>query len=579
MRNLFAPALCIGAFIGCGGGAPAHAAGNAELVLLHGKVITVDAHDSLAQAIAIADGKILMVGSDAEVESLAGPNTRTIDLRGRTVTPGLIDSHIHAASGGFEEIYGITLSNVRTIKEIQDLVKARVATLKPGEWVHGEGWDEGKLAERRLLLASDLDPVSPQNPVWLSQTSGHYGTANSVALRLSKVTARTRDPAAGTIGHLPDGPPNGVLMESAQDLVFKHIPEPTQEQLQRGILHIMEELHAEGMTAIKDPAIQADTWNAYQTLLNAGRLDLDVCVLWDAGATLESARKALTQVKAHPRLPQSLGEGRLLSCGVKLFMDGAAGGRTAWMYQPWNKNVTETDGDNVGYPAEDPKVFRQQVALFHRAGVHIGTHAIGDRAIDVVVDAYAQALEQSPTKGLRHSLIHGNLPTSHAIDVLAKLQQKYDAGYPETQPGFMWWIGDLYAGNYGRERRERIFPLHTFAQRGILWAGGSDFSVSPLAARLGMWAAVDREPISDRYGKHPFGSAESADMRATLRAYTHTAARQLFLEDRTGSIEVGKDADLAVWTQDPLTIPTGSIKDMHCEMTFFRGKQVFAAAK
>jgi hypothetical protein len=191
------------------------------------------------------------------------------------------------------------------------------------------------------------------------------------------------------------------------------------------------------------------------------------------------------------------------------------------------------------------------------------------------VDTYALALKDHPVSGLRHSIIHDNIPSDHAIDVMASLQKTYDAGYPEVQPEFMWWIGDLYAGNFGVERSQRLLPLKTFQSRGVRWAGGSDFGVTPIAARLGLWAAVERETLRGTYGTHPFGTAESVNVRTALRAYTATAARQLFLERKTGSIEVGKDADIAVWDKDMVTMPSEDLKTLKCEMTLFQGKIVW----
>ena len=288
------------------------------------------------------------------------------------------------------------------------------------------------------------------------------------------------------------------------------------------------------MTAVKDPWIERPTWDAYVELLREGKLTERVCVLWSAGNTLDSARKALAEIQAQPRPPQSLGDGRLLSCGAKIFMDGSGGARTAWMYKDWNKDSTGVDAGNSGYPALDPEVYRQQVRLFHDAGVHVGTHAIGDRAIDWVVDTYAQVLAEKPTRGLRHSIIHANIPTDHAIATMALLQSKYDAGYPEAQAPFTWWIGDTYAGNFGPERSQRLMPLKTYLDKGIIWGGGSDYPVTPLPARYGLWASVEREALKGTFGPHPFGTAEAVDIHAALRSYTLWAARQLFLDDSHG---------------------------------------------
>ena len=553
------------------------AALTAQLVMVHGKVITVDAKDSIAQAVAIRDGKILKVGTDAEVMALAGKDTQIIDLNGRTATPGLIDTHAHISGGGFSDLFEVQLKDATQVADIVALVKAGVAKLKPGEWLAGRGWDEGKLAERRYVTAADLDAVSPNNPVWLEHTTGHYGVANSVALRLGKVTAATKNPTAGTIDHDAGGKPSGVLKESAKDLVTDLMPPPTAEQRRKGIEHIVQTLHSEGMTGAKDPGIGEETWAAYKAVLAAGGLDLHVCALWSGGFTLESARAALKRIQAQPKPPQSLGDGRLMSCGVKLFMDGSGGARTAWMHQDWNKNRNDVDKGNPGYPSTDPQVYRRIVSLFHKAGVHIGTHAIGDQAIDWVVDSYALTLKEQPTKGLRDSIIHANIPSDHAIDTMAMLQKTYDAGYPELQAPFTWWIGDTYAGNFGPERSQRLVPLKTYLARGVKWGGGSDFDVTPIPARYGLWSSVAREALKGTYGSHPFGTAESVDIHTALRSYTAWAARQMFLEDRIGSLEAGKDADIAVWDRDPYSVPTAALKDMKCELTLFHGRVVYKA--
>ena len=558
---------------------PAWGAETADLVLILGRIITVDPADAVAQAIAIRDGKIIAVGSDALVLRLAGPATRRIDLHGRTATPGLIDSHAHIAEAGIDELYHVHLSDVTTIAEAVRRVRAGIAKLRPGEWLQGDGWDEGKLAERRYLWARDLDAVSANNPVWLMHTTGHYGVANTAALRLAKIDGNTQNPEAGTIDRDAHGVPTGVLKEAAMDAVLNLVPPPTAAQQRAAILHSIGLLNREGMTAVKDPAISRPEWDAYESLLREGKLTAHVCVLWYAGSTLESARQALQEISAQPRPPQSLGDGMLLSCGAKIFLDGSGGARTAWLYTDWNKNSVDEDSGNTGYPRTDPAIYRAQVELFHRAGVHVGTHAIGDRAIDWVVDTYAKVLEETPTVGLRHSIIHANIPTDHAIHAMAALEARYDAAYPEVQAPFMWWIGDTYAGNFGPERSQRLVPLNTFLKNGIHWGGGSDYPVTPVDARHGLWASIERETLEGTYGAHPFGTAEAVDVHTALRSYTVWAARQLFLETRIGSLEPGKEADIAVWDRDLYTIPSRDIKELKCQLTLVHGAVVYDAAK
>jgi len=557
----------------------------ADLVLSHGHILTVDANDSVAQAIAVRHGVIVKVGTDAEVLEFAGntPGIRIIDLQGHTATPGLIDTHAHIADGGVEELYGIKLSDAASVAEIVTRVKAKTALVKPGEWITGSGWDEGKLAEHRYVTAADLDAVAPNNPVWLVHTTGHYGVANSRALKLAHITARTADPIAGTIDRDPHGNPTGVLKEeSAMEPVTSLIPPVTLEQMRQGILYIQQVLHSEGMTAVKDPDIDQLHWDAYKSLLDQGQLKERICVLWHAGSTMESARKALGEINAVPRLPATLGDDRLLSCGAKIYMDGSGGARTGWVYDDWLRNATTADvtssgTGNKGYPQTDPAVYQEMVRLFHQNGVPVGTHAVGDRAMDWVVDTYALVEQEHPHPGLRHSIIHANLPTPHAIDVMASLQKKYDAGYPEMQPEFLWWIGDIYAASYGPKRGQRLEPLRTLQSRGILWSGGSDYFVTPVAARYGLWASIMRETAKGTYGLQPFGTAESVDIHTALRSYTAWGSRQMFLEGKIGTLEVGKRADITVWDNDLYSVSNEQIKDLKCLMTLLDGEIVYTS--
>jgi predicted amidohydrolase YtcJ len=562
----------------------------ADLILVNGQILTVDPHDSVVQAIAIRHGVILRTGSDAEIKALAAPDAHIIDLHGKTATPGLIDTHAHIADGGVEELYGVKLSDASSVAEIAARIKAKVPLVKPGEWISGSGWDEGKLAEKRYPTSADLDAVAPNNPVWLVHTTGHYGVANSLALKLAGITAATSDPPAATIDRDAHGVPTGVLKEdAAMTLVTKLIPETTPEEMRAGILYIQKILHSEGMTAVKDPDIYQIHWDAYKALLDSGQLKERICVLWDAGITMDSARHALDLINSVPRLPASLGDNRLLSCGVKLYMDGSGGARTGWSYEKWLRNGTTPDikqdgTENIGYPHLDPDTYQQMVLLFQKNGVTIGTHAVADRAMDWVVDSYAKAEAEYPHPGLRHSIIHANLPTDHAIDTMAILESKYDAGYPEMQAEFLWWIGDIYGSSYGavgygpklgQDRARRLVPLKTLQSRGILWSGGSDYFVTPIPARYGLWASIARQTARGAYGAQPFGTAESIDAKTALRSYTAWSSRQMFLEDKIGTLEAGKRADIAVWDRNIYTIPTDQIKGMKCLLTLLDGEVVY----
>jgi predicted amidohydrolase YtcJ len=548
--------------------------GNADLLLINGNILTVDAKDFVAQALAVQNGKIVAVGSNDQVRKHAAKGARIIDLHGRTATPGMIDSHCH-----FDQttsIYDLDLSNIKSVAEAVELVRQKVAHTPPNVWIQGAGWDESKLTELRYIYASDLDKVSLVNPVWLAHTTGHYGVANSQALRLAKVTAGTKNPPAGIIDRDSQGRPTGVLKEDpAMNLVVNLIPPHSHDQQRNGLQKMMADFNKEGMTAAKDPGILPERWDIYRELLKENKSTVRIFALFLGGTTMDSARATLSRLQQQPKPPQSFGDGMLLSGGVKIFMDGSGGGRTAWVYKPWHKKSTEIDTGNTGYPALDPATYRQMVKLFHDAGFHVSTHAVGDRAIDWVVDTYATVLKDKPTNGLRHGVIHCNIPTDHAIATMAALQKKFDAGYPETQAPFLWWIGDTYAGTFGAQRDSRLMPYKTYVEKGIVWAGGSDYPVTPFPARYGLWSSVVRRTLNGVYGSQPFGTAESVDIHVALKSYTIWAAHQLFLEDRIGSLEPGKDADIAVWDRDLYSIPSDDLKNLKCELTLLRGKVVY----
>jgi len=564
----------------------AQAEAPADRVLTGGRVLTVDAEDRVAQAIAIRDGRIVAVGSDAEIAGFIGPETERIDLAGRTATPGLIDAHVHFSQSGLLRLTQIDLTypNVRRIADAVALVGERAAAAKPGEWILGRGWDEGKLDERRYLHAADLDAAAAGRPVWLTHTTGHYGVANSAALVLAGITRETPDPPGGLIDRDAAGEPTGVLKETAMGLVTGLVPPSEPRQMREAIRAMAQEFNRECMTGAKDPGLgrglsydfdsALDSWNAYREVLDDGGLTVRIFALWRSPNTLEGARDLAARIAPFGS-PRDNTEDRLVSGGVKIFADGSGGARTAWVWQDWNRERAGVDQGNRGYPAFDENLLRSLILFWHDAGVHVGAHAIGDRTIDWVVDSFTLAQERKPTRGLRHSIIHANIPTDRAMDAMAALQRDFDAGYPEPSASFTWWIGDTYAGNFGPERSLRLNPFASFAKRGIRWANSSDFFVTPFAARYGIWSSIAREPLIGVYGGDPFGRAEAVDAHAALRSHTIWAAHQLFMDERVGSLETGKRADIAVWDIDFYTAPVAAIRDARCEMTIFDGDVVW----
>jgi predicted amidohydrolase YtcJ len=565
---------------------PASAEGPADRILVGGKVLTVDARDRVAEAIAIRGGRILAVGTDAEIERLAGPDTERIDLAGRTATPGLIDAHAHFSQGGLVRLTHLSLGypDVQSVADVVARVGERAAANRPGEWILGRGWDEGKFAERRPVVAADLDAASRGQPAWLVHTTGHYGVANSAALALAGIGRDTPDPPGGQIDRRADGEPTGILKETAMSLVTDRVPPASPAQLRDAIAALSREFNRECMTGVKDPGIgrslfydpdaALESWQAYRQVLADDELTVRVFALWHSPRNLEDAKKLVALIEPLGKPAAGAGDGRLVSGGVKIFADGSGASRTAWMWQDWNRERTGADAGNRGYPAFDPELFRALIFLYHDAGLHVGTHAIGDRTIDWVVDSYAEALARNPVKGLRHSIIHANIPGGRALEAMAVMQRDFDAGYPEPSPSFTWWIGDIYAGSFGPERSLGLNPFATFQRLGIRWASGSDFDVTPFPARYGIWSSAARQPLLGVFGGDPFGRAEAVDARAALRSFTSWAAHQVFMDDIAGSLEAGKRADIAAWDTDFYTAPTAALKDAGCEMTIFDGRVV-----
>lgn len=550
-----------------------------DFVLTNARVVTMDADDTIAEAVAITGNVITAVGTSAEISRLAGPGTETIDLGGNTVSPGLIDTHNHFAWGALDARSSLNIEYpaVTSIEDIREQIRLTAASLEPGEWIIGSKWDAGKLTDGRDMVAADLDDVSPDNPVWLLHTSAHYGVANSAALEIAGIDTETPDPDGGVIVRDDDGKPTGVLTDQAMSLISSVTPVVTTEDFARAISAQVAHLNQEGITTIKDPEIDQRHWDAYEAVLAEDSLSVRVFTLWRVPDTMAEARELLQRIAPITDPRDDSAGAELISGGVKIYIDGSGTARTAWMYEDWNENFTDIDEGNTGLTYLEPNLLFDQVRLFHDAGIHIGTHAIGDRAIDFIMDAYDRVLADNPLAGLRHSIIHCNLPTDHAMDLMVKLQGEYDAAYPEVQPAFLWWIGDVYAANFGPERSLRVLPLKTFEERGIKWAGASDFDVSPYAPRYAFWAAATRESMLGTHGSNPWGTDQSVSVHETLRAYTATAARQVFLEDKVGSIEAGKLADIVAWDRDLYAIPAAELKEVRPAITLMNGEVVYRA--
>ena len=542
---------------------------SADLVLVNGNVITVDPTDRICESVAVKAGKILSVDTNNEIKKFIGEQTRVIDLKGRTLTPGMIDVHGHFAMGGTSHLFVLDLRypKVKSIAQILKMIKERVSASEPGQWIQGRGWDEALFDEQRYIDKNDLDPITPDNPVILRHTSGHYIAVNSLALKLAGVNKDTPEPIGGTIVRNPvTRGPTGVFMEGpAMNLITEIVPPWTVKEVEEGIKKAQELYFTEGLTSVKDPGVDDTGLIAYRNLREMGELKIRSYVLY----RVDSARAVNMAVENGV----FGGDDMLNVGGVKIMFDGSGMARTAWMYEEWNKNFTELDKENFGYPVTPVKTMKEIVKAAHDADLQICTHTIGDRAMDVAMDAYEEAIKDNPRGDVRHSLIHANAPSYEQMDRMSDFGSNLVI---ETQSPFLYFIGDNYAGNFGPKRSKRMIPLKSMLDRGIIVGNSADWSVCPFPPRYGLWAAVERKTWKGTYGSHPFGLDESVTVKDALRTYTILAAKCLFMEDKIGSIESGKYADMVVWSEDLYNVPVENLKDVKVEMTFVGGQLQFS---
>jgi len=528
----------------------------ADLVLMNGKVITVDPQDSIVEAVAITEGKITRVGTDNEVQVLIDQNTQVVDLKGKTVTPGLIDSHCHIG-GGYPEKYHLDLrpGKAESIADIVRLVAKKVEETPKGEWVLGFGWYPAYWSERRLPNRFDLDPVTPDNPVFLTDMSGWYGWVNSYALKLSGVDENTPNPLGGIIDRdKTSNMPTGLLVNhSAMALVKK--PLPSKEQMEEGIVYASNLFLAEGVTGIQDNWVKGkDLLGAYQALNGRGEPPTPTDIYYHINSEAE-AEMALT---ALPSVKQGFG-GTVSLKGWKLQVDGGAA--TAFTYEPHN-------GYAYSVASLNPETLKKIVSMLHKSGLQICIHVIGDRALDAALDAIEAALNENPRPDHRHRLEHVVVsPSKAALERIKKLGVVIS-----TQPLFIYFSGDTWQGLFGEERVQMAIPVKTASDMGIPVALGSDYPCSPdTRPQLTLWSAVMRQTFTGRV----IGSQERVDIRQALRLHTMGSAYAAHEENLRGSIEVGKRGDLVVWSEDMYAIPTDKIRDLKVELAIVAGKTVY----
>ncbi len=535
----------------------------ADTVYLNGKVITADKAFSIAQAMAVKDGRFVGVGSSAEMQKYVAANTRVVDLQGKTVIPGLMDSHSHMNGAGTAETTAQVIA-AKTVADAQAIIAAFInaKNVPPGKWVQTSRWHPpSQLKEQRYLTRQELDAVAPNNPVYV-QTVGHFAMANTKALELAGITRDTKNPVGGKIYRDANGYATGLLEETAIDLVTNKIPNPTFEELVTQTIAAERIYNRSGITSTVDAAVSEEQIRVYFTVAERQLASVRTAVMWLSRAA--SAAEFEQTLKA-AKYKDNSGNDWVRTAGIKIISDGGMSLKSAYI-----RDAYADDPHNHGMLALDPVVYKQNVRLANKYGWRIGTHAVGDAAIDLVLDGYEGASNDDSIKNKRFILIHGSLITPDQIVRAKKLGVRVDA-----QNIFMWDKAATVERFMGPTLANRAVPtkllMDTLGYEGT--AAGTDNPVNILNPFIGMYIMVTRQ---DPRGK-VYGADQAVTREQALRLYTNAGPYYTFEEQKKGAIEVGKFADMVVLSADYLSVPEAEIKDIKPLQTIVNDKVVYDA--
>ena len=532
----------------------------ADFALVNGKVNTFNSSDDTAEAVAAAGGRIVRVGTTADIEKLLDRETEIIDVRGKTVLPGFVESHCHPSMAGLKICFEVDVKNAASIDDIIDLLRQKAETLPKGKWVRGFGYDDRRLKEKRHPTRWDLDKATEFHPVFLGRTDGHLAVANSKGLKLAGIAKSTPDPDGGRFDREPDtGEPTGVLRETGQGAVNTLIPQYTVGEIKEGLVAACRQLAEWGITSFHDAAVVRDAMIAYQELLAENRLPLRAAMMIPGNPMLELPGY-FQELKALG-IRAGFGNDRLRIYGTKFMCDGSMSGWTAALYEPY-----ANDPNEFGITVSSEEELTVGIVEAHKAGLRPVTHAIGDRAIDIVLDAIEKALQERPDPDHRMSIEHCSLPTMAAIDRMKRL-----GVLPSSSVGFIYELGPAHLLGLGSDRLKRYFPHRTYLEKGIVSVGNSDWFVTSGNIAQQIYGVVTRKA----YTGEVIGPEQAISVKDALRLYTINGAYASFEDTIKGSIEPGKLADMVVLDRDIFTIAEDEIKEVKVETSIVGGEIVY----
>jgi hypothetical protein len=533
-----------------------HGSVTADIVFTGGQVHTVNASNDIVEAIAVAGGRILAVGSTADIRALAGPGTREVALRGRSLLPGFIDAHCHLTGLGMAMAsIDCKAPGMQSIDALQKAVYERAATQPAGTWIRGRGYDQTRLREGRHPNRDDWDAVAPNHPVIFTRTCGHIASVNSQALTLAHITDQTPDPPGGRYDR--DGGRNlGVAYETAQT-PLQMAALPTAKEFAAALLRANDAYLVAGCTSVHDAGgLVGPAFGPCQDLVEAGRLKLRIY----AFATVNSLHHPVMGVLG-AGMRTGLGDRRLRLGAFKVMTDGSSSGPTAATREPYTSNAQD-----CGVLYWDQQGLDDLIGRAHRQGFQCTVHAVGDRAIEQTLNAMARAQQEFPRQGLRHRI-------EHCAICPPELRQRVREQriVPAMQPAFFREFGDGYIHNYGRHRADTMFPVKSLTAAGVTVAGSSDAPVTHYAPLFGIEQALTRKTMAGDI----CGPDECVDLTTAIRMHTINGAFASFEEGFKGSLEVGKTADLVLLAEDLSRVPVERLHDLGVVMTVVGGEVVY----
>ena len=527
---------------------------SADLVLQGGVVWTGVPGEAVAEAVAVRDGKIQAVGTAADLRAFVGPVTEVVELEGRMVVPGFIDSHTHFIPGGFQ-LSSVDLRDAATPDEFARRIGAFAETVPPGSWITGGDWDHemwgGELPSREWI-----DALTPEHPVFVSRLDGHMALANSLALGLGGVTRSTEVPSGGEMVLDPvTGEPTGVLKDEAMGLVYRAIPDYSEEELDRALDAAITHALSEGVTQTHH---MGTSWAEFETFRRAradGRLHMRIYSVVPL-SIWETLRDFVEE--------NGRGDDRLWWGGLKAFVDGSLGSTTAWFYDPYTD-----DPGTSGLLTTDTASLRRWAMAGDEAGFQLLIHAIGDRANDWLLDLYLTVAEENGPRDRRSRIEHAQHLSRDALPRFAA-----QGVIPAMQPYHAIDDGRWAEKRIGPERIKTTYPFRALLDATAPLAFGSDWTVAPMNVRQGIYAAVTRRTFD---GANPGGwvPEEKISLEEALTAYTLGSAGAGFMEEKVGTLEEGKYADITILSQDLFQMDPVDFPQVQVEMTIVEGEVMY----